>query len=66
MKEFVLNMFSETSTVSWMRVVGAIAFIFALFLIIADIPIEKDLSNMWMTLLTFSVGGKLIQKFGEK
>ena len=66
MKEFLTNLFNETSTVSWMRVIGAIAFIFALLLMLIDIAIAKDLNEMWLSLLTFSVGGKLVQKFGEK
>jgi len=66
MKEFLINLFSETSKVSWMRVIGAIAFFFALLLMIIDIIIVKNLNEMWLSLLTFSVGGKLVQKFGEK
>jgi len=66
MKQWFKDLFSENSTVSWMRVIGFIAVVFAIVFMITDIIINNDITSMWTTLLSIAVGGKLVQKFAEK
>jgi len=66
MKQWFKDLVSESSTVSWMRVIGLIAVVFAIIFMIIDIAINKDIAQIWATLLSVAVGGKLVQKFAEK